>query len=414
MANEYYDHGTYPAPNTKITSAGMRAELDNVEFGFDKLPPLTGNGGKKVKVKADETGLEAVVDAQTAAGTSFAATGGISATNVQDAIAELDTEKADIGHSHAASAVSFTPAGGIAASNVQAAIAELDTEKAASGHTHTGTYQPASANLDTLALVTPTTPGTDLLSAFDTEEQRTFLGLGSDATGSNLSALTDPGTARFNLGVALSSGQYRNAAFTAFSSFSGYIYLCDGTFTVTVPAPAALGVGFIFSVAAYETNTGPITVNHGAASPTYVQPGTMVTFYCDGLQIIPERGYDANAVMKNVANVFTAQQTPFNGSLMDGATINWNGNTNGQVVSVTLAGNRTMAAPTNIVQNTMYLMRVSQDATGSRTLTWNAAYKFGTAGAPTLTTAASKTDWLSFVGGAGNTLEYLGARLDAV
>jgi len=116
----------------------------------------------------------------------------------------------------------------------------------------------------------------------------------------------------------------------------------------------------------------------------------------------------------SVKQTFTAQQTPMNGTLTDGANIDWNGDSNGQVVSVTLAGNRTMNAPTNIQQNALYLMRVTQDGTGSRTLSWNTAYKFGGTGAPTLTTTASKVDWLWFVGGSGNTLEHLGSRLNAV
>lgn len=126
------------------------------------------------------------------------------------------------------------------------------------------------------------------------------------------------------------------------------------------------------------------------------------------------QAYNANIAKTNEEQTFTAQQVPKNGSLTDGATIDWNGSSNGQVVAVTLAGNRTMNAPTNIKQYALYIMRVSQDATGSRTLAWNAAYKFGGSGAPTLTTTASKTDILSFIGGSGNTLEYLGSRLNAV
>lgn len=108
------------------------------------------------------------------------------------------------------------------------------------------------------------------------------------------------------------------------------------------------------------------------------------------------------------------QAVPTSSTLTDGATINWDGNANGQVVSLTIAGNRTVNAPTNIQQNALYLLRLSQDATGSRTLSWNAAYKFGGSGAPTLTTTASKTDILSFMGGAGNTLEFIGIRKNAV
>jgi hypothetical protein len=54
----------------------------------------------------------------------FTPTGGIAATNVQAALAELDTEKA---------AAAYTPSGNISATTVHAAIAELDTEKADAG-----------------------------------------------------------------------------------------------------------------------------------------------------------------------------------------------------------------------------------------------------------------------------------------
>jgi hypothetical protein len=43
----------------------------------------------------------------------------------------LDTHIADASAAHAASAIAFTPAGAIAATNVQTALAELDTEKVA-------------------------------------------------------------------------------------------------------------------------------------------------------------------------------------------------------------------------------------------------------------------------------------------
>lgn len=55
--NEYYDHGTFPSPNTKATSASMRAELDAIEAGFSKLPILAGNGGEIVVVNPEGTWL---------------------------------------------------------------------------------------------------------------------------------------------------------------------------------------------------------------------------------------------------------------------------------------------------------------------------------------------------------------------
>lgn len=57
--NPYYDHGTFPATGTLGTSAGMRAELDSIEAGFAKLPTLSGNADKTVRVNAAGTALVA-------------------------------------------------------------------------------------------------------------------------------------------------------------------------------------------------------------------------------------------------------------------------------------------------------------------------------------------------------------------
>lgn len=50
--------------------------------------------------------------------------------------AELDAHLTDTSAAHAASAIGVTPTGAIAATDVQAALAELDSEKAALAHTH--------------------------------------------------------------------------------------------------------------------------------------------------------------------------------------------------------------------------------------------------------------------------------------
>lgn len=125
--------------------------------------------------------------------------------------------------------------------------------------------------------------------------------------------------------------------------------------------------------------------------------------------------YDADTAKTDVKQVFTAQQTPKNGTLTDAAPVTWDGDSNGQVVTLTLGATRTMAAPTNIVQHTMYMIRVKQPSSGGPyTLTWDTAYKFGGGGAPTLSTTADAVDFISFIGGAGSTLECLGNRLNAV
>ena len=82
-------------------------------------------------------------------------------------------------------------------------------------------------------------------------------------------------------------------------------------------------------------------------------------------------------------------------TLTDGATITWNA-ASGRIATVTLGGNRTMAAPTNLKAG-HYTLTVIQDGSGSRTLTWNGAFKWPAQTAPTLSTAANARDILTFV-----------------
>lgn len=59
MSNNFYNHGSYPTPNAPGSSAALRAELQLITQGFDKLPTLTGNANKLVVVNSAGTGLEA-------------------------------------------------------------------------------------------------------------------------------------------------------------------------------------------------------------------------------------------------------------------------------------------------------------------------------------------------------------------
>jgi hypothetical protein len=63
---------------------------------------------------------------------------------------------------------------------------------------------------------------------------------------------------------------------------------------------------------------------------------------------------------------------------------------------VTIAGNRTLSNPANVKPGQGGSIRVQQDATGSRTLSFGSYYKFAGGEAPTLTTAANAADVLYF------------------
>ena len=66
------------------------------------------------------------------------------------------------------------------------------------------------------------------------------------------------------------------------------------------------------------------------------------------------------------------------------------------MASVTLTANRTLGAPTNLVDGAIYVLTVIQDAGGTNTLAYNAIFDFGAAGAPDLTTDGDAEDVLTF------------------
>lgn len=116
-----------------------------------------------------------------------------------------------------------------------------------------------------------------------------------------------------------------------------------------------------------------------------------------------KQAFDADTAKTDVEQTWTAQQTPMKGTLTDGATVNWSGDTNGQVVKLTTAAARTMAAPTDINEGALYVLRLT---TGGFTPAWNAAYKWPSGGAPS--SLVSGTYVFTFMGGPSNTLEPTG------
>ena len=65
--------------------------------------------------------------------------------------------------------------------------------------------------------------------------------------------------------------------------------------------------------------------------------------------------------------------------------------------SVTLGGNRTFAAPSNQTVGQSGSIFITQDGTGSRTASFNSAFKFVGGTAPTLSTAANAVDRIDYV-----------------
>lgn len=92
---------------------------------------------------------------------------------------------------------------------------------------------------------------------------------------------------------------------------------------------------------------------------------------------------------------FTAAAIAPEATLTDASTVTINALTQ-SVSKVTLGGNRTIGLASGGVSGAFISILVIQDGTGSRTVTWNAAYEFAADTAPTLTTTANLGDLFVF------------------
>jgi hypothetical protein len=134
----------------------------------------------------------------------------------------------------------------------------------------------------------------------------------------------------------------------------------------------------VASLISAGTNTGIVA--------TYNDAGNAESIAVDGATAAQVRAGTANKVVTaDVLQSAMAVQT-----LTDGATVSWDMST-AINAKVTLGGNRTLSV-SNPVLGATYSLGVIQDATGSRTVTWPSSFDWGTTGAPTLTTTASKRD----------------------
>jgi len=96
------------------------------------------------------------------------------------------------------------------------------------------------------------------------------------------------------------------------------------------------------------------------------------------------------------AQTFTAGQRGEVTTLTDGANISID-LADSNNFTVTLAGNRTLDNPSNIVAGQSGSIFVVQDGTGSRTLAYGSYYDFAGGTAPTLSTAASAVDRIDYI-----------------
>lgn len=152
--------------------------------------------------------------------------------------------------------------------------------------------------------------------------------------------------------------------------------------------------GILFAPTQMTIYTGSFGVSNAAASETMitaVQNGAVTLYYDNSAKLATSSG-GVTVTGRVTANTGVATIS----TLTDGATITPNFTT-AQNFTVTLGGNRTLANPSNIVAGMTGSIFITQDGTGSRTLSFGTYWKFNNQTVPTLSTTGGYIDRLDFI-----------------
>lgn len=327
--------------------------------------------------------------------------------------------------SQVATNVAFTPYGGISATNVQAALQELDDEKLPkAGGTVTGeillgntaslVFEGASDNTfeTTLGVVDPTADRTinlpnvsgTVITTGDTGTVTGTMLANTTITDANISASAEiavsklaDGTARQllqtdaagtgvewtdNVDIPGTLDVTGAATFDSTITAAGNVTLnaqadlrfadSDSSNWVAFQAPATVASNITWTLPAADGTSGQALGTDGA--------GTLSWTSYAGL---------------DTAQTWTRGQRGEITALTDGATITPDFSDSNNF-SVTLGGNRTLANPTNLVAGQSGCIWITQDGTGGRTLAYGSQWDFSGGTAPTLSTAANARDCLVY------------------
>jgi len=170
--------------------------------------------------------------------------------------------------------------------------------------------------------------------------------------------------------------------YTKTTDFSAKDALASGD-----PEKLAVGadVDAEFDAIAAAVATKEDKTNKGAASG-----------YCplDGAADVPDDNLQSRVMRYDSVGTVTSGKGDAWVTLTDAATIAVDASL-GNSFEVTLGGNRTMGEPSSPLDGQTIVFLIKQDATGGRTLAWNAKFKWPSATAPTLSTGANDVDMVT-------------------
>jgi hypothetical protein len=390
--------GTYDASTnllSSVTTAGSAAGFTN---GAALPAPATGNLNYYVVVDTSGTG------SGNAPAEALAPPDMLISLGTGSTFQLIDVSNAIAGQT--ASNISVVAAGNISSTDVQSALQELDTEKVggaspsftgtvALGQNATLSFEGSSDNSfeTTLTVTDPTADRTitlpnvtgTVITTGDTGSVTSTMILDGTIANADISSTAEIAVSKLANGTARQLLQTDSAGtgveFTSNVDIPGTLDVTGvATFdsTTTFVGNATFNGSIIFEGATADANETTLTVTDPTADRTITLPDATTTVA--GLA---------------VAQSFTKAQRGTVVALTDAATVAVDLSLANNF-SLTLAGNRTLGAPTNTTAGQSGVIVVSQDSSGSRTLAFNSIYKFAGGSAPVLTTTASATDLLAY------------------
>lgn len=167
----------------------------------------------------------------------------------------------------------------------------------------------------------------------------------------------------------------------SWSGNSSQVQAANSTIAATL-TPGGLAVGANVTIGFANVTVGATIVNNaGISAAAFIGAG-----------IATAAQYWANTAGKVITSDVLNQSGVYT-TLTDAASIVWDMST-GINFAVTLGGNRTLANPSAVVVGRSGILKVIQDGTGTRTLSYGGNYVFDSDVAPVISTTASKENYL--------------------